>query len=120
VLGTDDADFAEFRAELEVWRGRRTPADAARELAAAVAELEDPALRNLAHRLVMAGPQALCDALALAGSHDRQVAMIGRLWRSPSTATDTVLGAIGELHPSKIVAKSARRARFQRRSLHGA
>lgn len=63
-----------------------------------------------------AGADGLCATLALAGSHDAQIGVIGRLWRSPSTATDTVLAAIGELHPTKIVAKAARKARFQRRS----
>jgi hypothetical protein len=46
--------------------------------------------------------------------------VIGRLWRSSSSATDTVLAAIGELHPAKPVAKAARKARFKRRSWLGA
>ena len=46
--------------------------------------------------------------------------MISQLWRSPSKATDTVLAAIGEVHPAKAVAKAARKARFQRRSWTGA
>ena len=74
----------------------------------------------LAQRLVMAGPEGLCDTLALAGNHDRQIGVIGQLWRSPSTATDSVLAAIGERHPTKVVAKAARKARFQRRSWVGA
>lgn len=174
LLGTDLEDFPMFWGEVEAWRRRRDPAQAAAELAAAVLEVDDPALRNvalavlgdmdleiagpevrklaiepaargfalcwlvdhglegpevlfdpedvswfvdvLAHRLVSAGPDGLCDALALAGDHHGQMAAIGRLWRSPSTATDTVLAAVGEIHPVKVVAKAARRARFQRRS----
>jgi hypothetical protein len=70
----------------------------------------------LAQRLVRTGPDGLCDTLALAGGHEDQIRVIGQLWRSPSTATEAVLAAIGELHPSKAVAKAARKALFQRRS----
>lgn len=177
-LGTDGDDIAALWGEIQAWRRRRQPADAARELADAVRTLQDPALRNVAlavmsdidtavsgpevrelaaepacrgfalcwlvdhglegpqalfdpddvdwfvdvlsQRLVMAGPDGLCDTLALAGGHEAQIRAIGRLWRSPSTATDAVLAAIGELHPAKIVAKAARKARFQRRSGVGA
>jgi len=35
--------------------------------------------------------------------------VIGQLWRSPSKATDTVLAAIGEVHPAKAVAKGRAR-----------
>jgi len=176
-LGTDLDDFPMLWGEIEAWRSGRKPAQAAAELAVAVRELQDPALRNvalavmgdmdpevagpevrrlatepetrgfascwlvdhglegpqalfhpgdvswfvdvLAQRLVTAGPDGLCDTLALAGSHAAQIEVIGRLWRSPSTATDTVLAAIGDLHPTKIVAKAARKARFQRRSWLG-
>lgn len=178
LSGTNLDDFAVLWAEIEAWRRRRQPADAARQLADAVRVLADPALRNLAlavmsdmdpeiaapevrklaaepdarglalcwlvdhgleepqalfdpddvawfvdvlaQRLVVGGPEGLCDTLALAGSHDRQIHLLGQLWRSPSTATDAVLAAIGELHPTKIVAKAARKARFQRRSWVGA
>jgi len=48
------------------------------------------------------------------------VNVIGRLWRSPSNATDVVLAAIGGLHPERVVAKAARKAHFQRRSWLGA
>jgi hypothetical protein len=61
----------------------------------------------LAQRLVTAGPEKLSDTLALAGGHEDQVRVIGQLWRSPSPATEAVLAAIGELHPSKGVAKAA-------------
>lgn len=176
-VGTDFDDFPTLWGELEAWRRRREPAQAAAELAAAVRELQDPALRNLAlavmgdmdpdvagpevrrlaaepetrgfaacwlvdhdledpqslfdtndvswfvdvlaQRLVTAGPDGLCETLALAGSHDAQIEVIGRLWRSPSTATDAVLAAIGEIHPTKVVGKAARKAGFQRRSWLG-
>ncbi|MGH9113171.1 MAG: hypothetical protein ACRDZN_12890 [Acidimicrobiales bacterium] len=175
LVGTDFDDFPAVLGEIEAWRRRRDPARAAAEMASAVRELQDPALRNLAfavlgdmdtaltgpevrrladepstrgfalcwlvdhgledpvalfdpddpawfvdvlaQRLVTAGPEGLCDTLALAGSsHEAQVRAIGQLWRSPSPATDAVLTAIGDTHPAKVVAKAARKARFQRRS----
>ena len=177
LVGTDLDDFTVLWGEIEAWRRRLEPAEAARQLADAVRELGDPALRNLAlaimgdldpaiagpevrrlaaepaargialcwlvdhgledpqalfdpedvawfvdvlaQRLVTAGPEGLCDTLALAGGHDRQIRVIGQIWRSPSMATDMVLAAVGELHPTKIVAKAARKARFQRRSWAG-
>jgi hypothetical protein len=66
----------------------------------------------LVHRLVAVGEEGLCEALAgPAGTRDK-VSVIARLWRSPSTATDTVLAAIGEMHPSKIVARRLARRAF--------
>ncbi len=73
----------------------------------------------LAQRLVTGGPDRLCDTLALAGDHGRQIAVLGNLWRSPSPATELVLAAIGEVHPVKVVAKAARKALFKRRSWKG-
>ena len=177
LLGTDHDEFGALWGEVEAWRRRRDPTQAAAELATAVRELQDPALRNLAlalmgdlgpdvagaevralatdpgtrgfalcwlvdhgleeqavlfdpddpswfvdvliQRLVTGGPDSLCDTLGIAGDHDAQVNVIGRLWRSPSNATDGVLAAIGELHPERVVAKAARKARFQRRSWLG-
>lgn len=177
LLGTDADDFLVLTAELEAWRRRRTPAEAAAELAAAVRALDDPALANLAlaalgeidldiagpevraltahpgrrgfalcwlvdhglespdalfdpddvswfvdvlaQRLVTRGPDGLCDTLALAGDHERQVAVLAGLWRSPSPATELVLAATGEIHPVKVVAKAARKALFKRRSWVG-
>lgn len=174
LLATDLDNFPVLWGEIEAWRRRRDPADAARELAGAVLELDDPALRNLAlavlgdldleiagaevrklatvpaargfalcwlvdhgledpnalfdpedvswfvdvlaHRLVSAGLDGLCETLALVGNHERQVAVLAQLWRSPSSATDGILAAVGEVHPAKIVAKAARKAGFQRRS----
>lgn len=176
-LGTDGDDFAAVAAELEAWRRRRSPEEAAAELAAAVRAVGDPALANLAlavmgeialdiagpevralaaepehrgfalcwlvdhgledpdalfdaddvswfvdvlaQRLVTRGPDGLCDTLALAGDHGRQVRVVDGLWRSSSPATEVVLAAIGEVHPVKVVAKSARKALFKRRSWTG-
>lgn len=73
----------------------------------------------LAQRLVTGGPDRLCDTLALAGDHARQIAVLSDLWRSPSPATEVVLAAIGEVHPVKVVAKAARKALFKRRSWSG-
>lgn len=70
----------------------------------------------LAQRLVGHGPEAMMATLELAGAHDAQTALIGRLWRCPSQATLGVLTVIGSAHPSKAVAKAARKAVFQRRS----
>lgn len=174
LLGTDLADFPALLGEVEAWRRRRDPAQAAAELAVAVRELDDPALRNLAlalmaetgaevsgpelrkladdaeirgvalcwlvdqglespdvlfdpddlfwfvdvlaYRLVTLGVEGLIDTLGVAGSHAEEIKVIDGIWRSPSTATDTVLAAIGDEHPSKIVAKAARKAVFKRRS----
>lgn len=177
ILGAALDDLPMLWGEAEAWRRGRTPAQAATDLATAVRELQDPALRNLAlvvmgdmdldvaapevrrlatepetrgvaccwlvdrgleepqalfdpddvswfvdvlaQRLVTAGSEGLCETLALAGSIQAQIGVIGRLWRSPSSATDSVLAAIGEVHPAKGVAKAARKAGFQRRSWLG-
>ncbi|MGI8807531.1 MAG: hypothetical protein ACR2KK_06765 [Acidimicrobiales bacterium] len=177
LLGTDPDNFAALAAEIEAWRRRRSPEQAAAELAGAVRAVQDPALANvalavmaeidlriagpevrklagdpatrgfalcwlvdrgledpgalfdpddvswfvdvLAQRVVTLGPEGLSDTLALAGDHGRQIAVIGRLWRLRSPATEFVLAAIGELHPVKPVAKAARKALFQRRSWNG-
>lgn len=176
LLGTDLEDFLVMRGEIEAWRRRRDPAQAAAELAAAVMELEDP-LRSLAlvlmeeidldvagpevrrlaahqgtrgyalcwlvdhgleeqatlfdpddaacfvdvlaHRMATTGPEGLCETLTLAGSHEAQIGVVGRMWRSPSMATSFVLAAIADTHPVRLVAKAARKASFQRRSLFG-
>ncbi|MGC8463684.1 MAG: hypothetical protein ACP5P9_08465 [Acidimicrobiales bacterium] len=76
----------------------------------------DPFVDVLAQRLVTSGPDGLVSTLAIAGDHGEQTAVIERLWRSPSQATDLVLTVIGEVHPSKVVAKAARKALFKRRS----
>ncbi len=69
----------------------------------------------LAHRLVV-GPDDLAAALALAGDHQAQLALLDRLWRVPSPATASVLDGIGAIHPSKYTAKAARKAALRHRS----
>lgn len=73
----------------------------------------------LAHRLVTGGPDALIETLALVGSHESQIGVISQLWRSRSSATVVVLTAIGQCHPTRVVAKSARKAAFKCRSRSG-
>lgn len=174
LLGTDAGDFSTLWGELQAWRARREPAVAVQELAGAVLELDDPALRNLAlaamadidpeaaaaevrrlaehaevrgfalcwlvdqgfeqagvlydasdpdtfvdvlaNRMVMHGPDGLAGTFALVGNHEAQVALLKTLWRSSSTATEAVIAALGATHPSKVVAKAARKALFQHRS----
>ena len=52
LLGTGLEGFGALWGEVEAWRRRRDPAQAAAELATAVRELQDPALRNLALALM--------------------------------------------------------------------
>lgn len=75
-----------------------------------------PFVDVLAQRMATSGPDGLVSTLAIAGDHAQQIATIEQLWRAPSLATDLVLAAIGEVHPSKVVAKAARKALFKRRS----
>jgi hypothetical protein len=170
----DGLGFAALVGELHAWRAQRSAEQAARDMAGAVRQLEDPGLATLAlmvlsdigvevsgplvrelaaephlramagcwlvdHglepasalydptdlesftdvlacRLVTGGPEALVDTLAVAGHHDQQVAVMGRLWRSRSAATLDVLETIGSTHPAKAVAKAARKASYQHRS----
>jgi hypothetical protein len=52
VVGLDVADSVTLTAEVDAWLDRRTPEQAAAELAAAVAELAEPALQHLALALL--------------------------------------------------------------------
>jgi hypothetical protein len=84
-------------------------------------ELFDPAdvygfADVLGQRMITGGPDSLVATLALVGDHGRQVETINRLWNAPSPVTDLVLAGISEVHSVKMVAKSARRALFKRRS----
>jgi hypothetical protein len=174
LVETDGDEFPALYGEILAWRAAREPGQAAAEMAAAVGELDDPALQNLglavlaeigvdiaapyvrklaseprtrgfalcwlvdhgqaeekalydpsdpypfvdvlAHRMVTGGPNGLTATLALAGDHGEQIGLLDCLWRAPSLATEMVLTALGEVHPSKIVAKAARKALFKRRS----
>jgi hypothetical protein len=84
-------------------------------------ELFDPADVHgfadiLGRRMVTGGPDGLVATLALVGDHGNQVEVINRLWNAPSPVTDLVLAGIAEVHLVKVVAKSARKALFKRRS----
>lgn len=87
-------------------------------------ELFDPAdvpgfVDVLGYRMVTGGPDGLISALALTGDHGRQVDVIAGMWKAPSPMTELVLTAVSEMHPTKVVAKSARKALFKRRSSWG-
>ena len=73
----------------------------------------------LAIRVVMRGPDAIAETLALAGDSEKQIAVLEGIWRLPSPATAKVLDAIGSLHADKRIAKAARKALFKRRSALG-
>ena len=64
-------------------------------------------------RLVYAYPELRVVASAWRSA---RFAVIERLWRAPSSAADVVLAVLGEVHPSKVVAKAARKALVKRRS----
>ncbi|HEV8116499.1 MAG TPA: hypothetical protein VGP53_09690, partial [Acidimicrobiales bacterium] len=69
----------------------------------------------LAHRMVL-GPDDLAAALALAGDHQAQVALLDRLWKLSGPLTAGVLDGIGATHPTKATAKAARKAVLRHRS----
>jgi hypothetical protein len=174
IAALDPADIAGTTAEVDAWLARRTPEEAAAELAAALTELPEPALQSLAlalltdlgpelaapqlrqlagstparglarawladhgmldplalfdpgdldsfaqvlwHRLSTAGPAGMLATLALAGGDGGQEKLVSDLGRSPSSAADMVLEAIGASHAVKTVTKAARKALFLRRS----
>ncbi len=70
----------------------------------------------LATMVVTHGPDGLVEVLDAVGTHDQQVERIQGLWRQSNPATPFVLEAIGQTHPTKIVAKAARKAAMQHRS----
>ncbi len=69
----------------------------------------------LAHRMVL-GADDLAAALALAGDHQAQLALLDRLWKVPSPLAAGVFDAIGATHPVKATAKAARKAALRHRS----
>jgi hypothetical protein len=73
----------------------------------------------LGYRMVTSGPDGLISALALTGDHGRQVDVIAGMWKAPSPMTELVLTAVSEMHPTKVVAKSARKA-LSSDAAHGA
>ena len=70
-------------------------------------------------RMVTGGPDSLISTLALTGDHGRQVDVVAGMWKAPSPMTELVLTAVSQVHPTKVVAKAARKALFKRRSSWG-
>ncbi len=73
----------------------------------------------LGYRMVTGGPDGLLSTLALTGDHGRQVEVVAGMWKAPSPMTELVLTAISQVHPTKVVAKAARKALVKRRSSWG-
>ena len=46
-------------------------------------------------------------------------ATVAGMWKAPSPMTELVLAAVSQAHPTKVVAKAARKALFKRRSSWG-
>ncbi|MHB8438981.1 MAG: hypothetical protein ACYDD4_07445 [Acidimicrobiales bacterium] len=65
-------------------------------------------------------PHAVCAWLAPAAGADGIDAALNRAWRVRIPETETVLAVLGEFHPDKAIAKSARKALFRFRSSGGA
>ncbi len=70
----------------------------------------------LATMMVTHGPEGLVEVLEAVGSHAQQAERIQGLWRQSNPATPFVLEAIGQTHPTKVVAKAARKAAMQHRT----
>jgi hypothetical protein len=70
-------------------------------------------------RMVTGGPDSLLSTLALVGDHGKQVDVVAGMWKAPSLMTEAVLTAVSQVHPTKLVAKAARKALFKRRSAWG-
>jgi hypothetical protein len=68
---------------------------------------------------VTGGPDSLLSTLALVGDHGKQVDVVAGMWKAPSLMTEAVLTAVSQVHPTKLVAKAARKALFKRRSAWG-
>jgi hypothetical protein len=73
----------------------------------------------LGYRMVKGGPDGLISTLALTGDHGRQVDVVAGMWKAPSPMAELVLTAVSQVHPTKVVAKAARKALFKRRSSWG-
>ena len=67
----------------------------------------------LAVLLAHGGPEEVADALDALGPVEEQVAVLGRLWRVDNPYTADVLDAVAAAHPSKVVAKAARKGKFK-------
>jgi len=67
----------------------------------------------LAVLLAHGGPKEVADALDALGPVEEQAAVLGRLWRVDNPYTADVLDAVATAHPSKVVAKAARKGKFK-------
>ncbi len=70
----------------------------------------------LLHRLINGQVEAMLASLALAGDDASQARLAGEIGRSAAASAEPVLAVIGRDHPSKTVAKAARKALFVWRS----
>jgi len=73
-------------------------------------------LDQLAAMLVAGGPEGVAGALEELGNHEAQLRVIDMVWRIDGPYTSAVLTGIADAHPSRIVAKAARKALFKRHS----
>ncbi|MGQ0779361.1 MAG: hypothetical protein ACT4NY_33930 [Pseudonocardiales bacterium] len=63
------------------------------------------------------GPEDLLDAMAAGDAgQDAQLAIVEKIWRIDHPRVEELLEAIGEHHPDKRVAKSARKSLLRHRS----
>ena len=67
----------------------------------------------LAVLLAHGGPKEVADASDALGPVEEQAAVLGRLWRVDNPYTADVLDAVATAHPSKVVAKAARKGKFK-------
>jgi hypothetical protein len=77
---TDTLDFPEVWGELEAWRRKRSPERAAEDVAAAIRELNDPALRNLAFAVLTDIGVEVSEALVRGLARDPATAGFARCW----------------------------------------
>ncbi|HYZ99451.1 MAG TPA: hypothetical protein VE575_11915 [Acidimicrobiales bacterium] len=99
-----------------VWRVDAAVADAAEVDCAG-----DPErfVRLLGAVLGLWGPQAVTGWVAPVAGKARPAVMTGSAWRVRRPETETVLAAIGSLHPDETVSRAARKALFKHRSSRG-
>jgi len=67
----------------------------------------------LAVLLAHGGPKEVADAFDALGPVEEQAAVLGRLWRVDNPYNADVLDAVATAHPSKVVAKAARKGKFK-------
>lgn len=70
----------------------------------------------LALTLVSRGPTDMTEVFEHVGDDDTQLAVLQQLWRQPSPAVAAVLDSLGRHHPTRRIAKAARKAAMQHAS----